>query len=210
MNILYEDNHLLVAVKPCGIPTQPAPHGGESLEERLKEHIRIRDQKKGNVFLHAIHRLDKQASGIVIFAKSQKALSRLQESIRQKACKKIYRATVAGTLSQKEATLIHFLVHADHKAIVAPKHPDTKKCILHYKVLEEKEGTTLLEIHLETGRYHQIRCQLAAIGHPIVGDVKYGSTRTFPQGGIALQHFHMEIEHPTKKELLILQLPETT
>ena len=201
-SILFEDNHLLVAIKPCGIPTQPAPQGGDSLEGRLKSYLKEKYQKKGNVFLHAIHRLDKAASGIVVFAKSQKALSRLQEAIRTKACKKIYHTTVSGKLLQKEATLTHYLVHADHKAIVSDNHPEAKKCVLHYKVLEENEKTSLLEVILETGRYHQIRCQLAAIGHPIAGDVKYGSKEPF-QNGIALHHYRLEIEHPTTKELMV-------
>ena len=200
--ILFEDNHILVAIKPCGLATQPAPHDPRSLEEELKFAIKKAAQKPGGVFLHAIHRLDKQASGIVLFAKSQKALSRLNEAIREKRCKKMYRATVEGIVMPEEATLEHALVHASHKAVVDPRHPEAKKSILHYRVLEKSNNTTLLQIDLETGRYHQIRCQLAAIGHPILGDTKYGSTMPYPHG-IALHHYQLEIEHPTKKELMV-------
>lgn len=200
--ILFEDNHLLAAVKPCGIPTQAAAGSPKSFEEILKEYIKVTYHKKGNVFLHAIHRLDKLASGIVLFAKSQKALSRLQETIRKKTCKKIYLALVSGSVALKEKTVEHFLVHGDHKAFVDPHHPQAKKCVLHYRVIQKKEKQTLLEIELITGRYHQIRCQLAALGHPIIGDGKYGSSVSFPNG-IALHHACMEIEHPiTKKPLL--------
>lgn len=202
--ILFEDNHLLIAVKPCEMATQPTPQDSTSLENDLKHYIKETYQKKAGIFLHAIHRLDKQASGIVVFAKSQKALSRLNESIRKKACKKLYLAAVQGTFVHKEGTLEHYLVHANYRAVADPSHPEAKKCHLYYKVLQENSGKTLLEVLLDTGRYHQIRCQLATIGHPILGDVKYGSTVPFPKG-IALHHHHLEIEHPTKKELLTFE-----
>lgn len=203
MLILFEDNHILVASKEACLPTQKTPAGILGLEELLQAFIKKRDLKPAGVFLHAVHRLDSKASGIVLFAKSKKALSRLNESMRDMDCKKEYYALVEGTLANSEGILEHTLVHGDHKAYVDPKG---KKAKLHYTVLKIDQGKTLLQIDLKTGRYHQIRAQLSAIGHPIIGDTKYGSSITLPGGAIALQHFRISFEHPVKKEPLTFAL----
>lgn len=202
IEIIFEDNHLLVVNKPAGLLTQPSGTEQDSLEAQAKAYIKEKYQKPGNVFLEAVHRLDKPVSGIVVFAKTSKALSRLNESLRSKQAKKIYHAWVEGIPKQKEATLEHYLVHDDFIAtIVSKEHPEAKLARLSYKLLESKENSSLLEITLETGRYHQIRAQLAAIGHPIVGDAKYGSKTNRPE--IALTHVQLEIVHPVTGQLLI-------
>src|SRR5581483_11487710 len=178
LKIIFEDNHLLILNKPAGLLTQPTELSNDSLETEAKTFIKERDKKKGGVFLHAIHRLDKEVSGIVLFAKSQKALERLQASMRNKEYKKMYLALCDGKPAQHEGTLKHYLLHSSHKAkIVSYSTPEAKEAILHYKVLRVEEEISLLQIELETGRYHQIRVQLQEIGCPIVGDVKYGSKK---------------------------------
>lgn len=205
-NILFEDNHLLAVVKPPMCPTQPTPTGEKSLEDMAKAYIKEKYQKPGNVFLHAVHRLDKAASGIVLFAKTSKALSRLQEMMREYTIEKEYLALVEGALKKKSGTLEHLLLHGDHRALV---HPDGKKSVLHYEVIEEGNNSSLLRIQLITGRYHQIRAQLAHIGHPIIGDSKYGSHVPF-QHGICLFHNKMQFLHPVTKEKTIIDLPAPT
>ena len=194
--IVYCDNHLLVVNKPPGIATQP------DLEETAKAWVKKTYQKPGNVFLHPIHRLDKSVGGLVLFARTSKALSRLQALMRERKISKTYHALVEGRLSCKEGTLKHSLVHGDHKAFVSSQG---KEAILHYRVLEEKDGCTHVTIDLETGRYHQIRAQFAATGHPILGDKKYGSTRHYPEG-IALCHVRLEFIHPITKTGCVFNL----
>ncbi|MFS8563619.1 MAG: RNA pseudouridine synthase [Rhabdochlamydiaceae bacterium] len=194
-NIVYCDNHLLVVDKPPGVATQP------DLEILAKAWVKKKYQKPGNVFLEPIHRLDKSVGGLVLFARTSKALSRLQALMRERKISKIYQALIEGLLPKKEATLTHYLVHGDHKAFVDPQG---KEAILHYHVLEEKNGTTLVSIDLATGRYHQIRAQFAATGHPILGDRKYGSKHNFHEG-IALRHVRMEFEHPITHEKCVFE-----
>jgi 23S rRNA pseudouridine1911/1915/1917 synthase len=206
--ILFEDNHLLVVNKPAGLLTQPSGTDQDSLEQRCKALIKQKYQKPGNVFLEAVHRLDKPASGIVVFARTSKALSRLNAAMRAKQSQKIYYALVEGVPQPAESNLEHYLVHNDFIAEVSSvKDPDAKLCKLHYRLLKQYEGISLLEVILETGRYHQIRAQLAAIGHPILGDVKYGSHHPFASDAIALHHISLEIPHPTKETLLQLKAP---
>jgi len=200
---LFEDNHLLVLNKPAGLLTQPSGTEQDSLERQAKEWIKVRDHKPGNVFLEAVHRLDKPVSGIVLFGKTSKALSRLNESIRSKQTSKIYWSWVEGATPQREGWLEHYLVHDDFQArIVKGGHPDGKIARLFYRELEKKVERTLLEIHLETGRYHQIRAQLAAMGCPIWGDIKYGSHHVIATDVIALHHRYLEIPHPISKAIL--------
>lgn len=208
IDLLYEDNHLLVLNKPSGILTQPSGTEQESLEEWGKRWIKEKYQKPGNVFLQAAHRIDKPVSGIVVFAKTSKAISRLNQTIREKAAQKKYLALVEGIPANQEAILEHYLIHDDYCARLAlPGEQQGKHCRLHYKMLEKRNGVALLEITLETGRYHQIRCQLSALGLPIIGDFKYGSKRNYLPSSICLHHSSMKLPHPTKGELLSFHSP---
>jgi 23S rRNA pseudouridine1911/1915/1917 synthase len=212
LQVLYEDNHLLVVDKPAGLLTQPSGNIGElSLEELAKSWLKEKYKKAGNVFLHAVHRLDKPASGIVVFAKTSKALSRLQETLRNKKVKKRYLACVEGYVEHPEQMLEHYLVHDDFQAaVVDDMHPQGKQARLSYRVLSQSSDEAVLEIDLETGRYHQIRAQLAAIGHPIKGDRKYGSRLAYAEGAIALHHYQMEIVHPVTGEILFIESSAAT
>lgn len=208
MHPLYEDNHILVLNKPAGLLTQPSGTEQESLEGQAKAWIKMRDHKPGNVFLEAVHRLDKPVSGIVLFGKTSKALSRLNHSLRAKETKKLYWAWVEGTLPSDEGVLENFLLHENfHAKVVDERHPEGKKARLAYRVLEGKKERTLLEIELETGRYHQIRLQMSALGHPIVGDFKYGATQPYVEGAIALHHRRLEIPHPISKVTMVFEAP---
>lgn len=200
---LFEDNHLLVLDKPAGMITQPDATGQISLEQEAKEWIKVVYAKPGNVFLHAAHRIDKPVSGVVLFAKTSKALARVNASIRSKQVKKTYRALVEGTLTEDTGELIHFIFHDDFRAtIVSKTYPEAKEAILRYTVLSRKKNSTLVEIDLITGRYHQIRLQFATIGHPIIGDYKYGGTTFYKPDAIALNHQCLEIAHPISQECL--------
>jgi 23S rRNA pseudouridine1911/1915/1917 synthase len=194
IRILFEDNHVLVLDKPHCLLTQPTDDCNESLVTKAKAYIKIRDKKPGNVFLEAIHRIDKPVRGIVVIAKTSKSLSRLMKAIREKKCLKIYHALVTGDVIKSEGTLSNKLIHGHHKAELSPEGKDS---ILHYKVIKKIGKHTLLEIKLDTGRYHQIRIQLSLMGWPIVGDKKYGSDELLPNGAIALEHYKFSFPHPT-------------
>lgn len=179
---------MLAVEKPADQPTQ----GEHSLETDLKVFIAKRDQKKGGVFLHAIHRLDRVASGIVLFAKSQKALVRLQEQMRQGTIERVYLAQVNG--APPGGRLEHYLIHGDHRALEGkPRQKEAKKALLEYVVLEPG----IVEVHLITGRYHQIRAQFAWSGYPLLGDLKYGGA-PWGRKGIALHHTKMVFSHPVQ------------
>ncbi len=195
MKPIYCDNHLLVLEKPAGIATQPDFH--EAARKWVKETF----SKPGNVFLEPIHRLDKPASGIVLFARTSKALSRLNEAMRQKQLRKRYVALVEGSV-ENEGTLEHFLTHEEFRAAIDPKG---KKAILHFRCIKKNGQFSLVEVELETGRYHQIRAQFSAIGHPIVGDGKYGSRKKSSK--ILLHHQELTLQHPTTKEPLTFRCP---
>ena len=188
LNALYEDNHLLVVNKPAGMLTQ-----GNEVEDGLEEIL-----KKSYRFLHSVHRLDRPVSGIVVFAKSSKALSRLNASQRDGKWTKKYLARVEGKL-EGEKTLTHRLIHGDRKAEI---NEDGKLASLHYTVIQNDRESSLLEITLQTGRYHQIRIQLSSIGHPILGDKKYGST--IKRNNIALCHHFLSFPHPVKPENILI------
>lgn len=208
LEILYEDNHQIVVNKPAGVLTQPDDTDNESLEELVKTWIKIKYNKQGNVFIGTVHRIDKPVSGVVLFARTSKALSRLNDSMRQKHTHKMYLATVEGHVANLEGTLEHYLVHDDyHARVTHPKDPSGKLCRLHYRLIEQKENNALVEVVLETGRYHQIRAQMSAIGHPIVGDRKYGSRQQYQEGAIALQHYRLQIPHPITGELQTFEAP---
>ncbi|MGM0440158.1 MAG: RluA family pseudouridine synthase [Chlamydiota bacterium] len=201
--VLYLDNHLLVIEKPGGLMTQPSGTNKPNLEDKAKEWLKHKYHKPGKVFLHAVHRLDTPVRGIVVFARTSKALTRLNEAVRNKAFGKIYRALVEGYPPQEEETVENYLLHADRRALVVEKSPKAKLARLHYRVIEQRRSTTLLEVQLLTGRYHQIRAQLSHRGIPIVGDSKYGSTLGAGKSGIALQHYRLELEHPVSGKKLI-------
>ncbi len=195
-SLIYEDNHLLVINKPAGLLTQDSGRNEENLEAWAKEWLKEKYQKSGNVFLGAIHRLDRQASGIVLFARTSKALSRLQKAMRLMQLRKQYISLIEGVPQALEGSLEHFIFHDDHRArIVSESFPGAKKARLRYRVLEKSSRGAMVEIELETGRYHQIRAQLAEIGHPIWGDVKYGSRIPWAPG-IALHHAELRVVHP--------------
>jgi 23S rRNA pseudouridine1911/1915/1917 synthase len=199
-SFIYEDNHLLVLDKPPGISTQNDNAFGDSLTSLAQKAIKVRDQKPGNVFLHPIHRLDNPVSGLVVFAKSAKALSRLQKAMRCQKIVKIYQAIVEGEL-KNEKNLHLYLAHGDREALVSNvPRKGFKEAMLEYQILLSCESHSFINILLKTGRYHQIRAMFSYLGHPIIGDHKYGSKRTVSEG-ILLHHREVHIPHPTKNEL---------
>ncbi len=208
IEVLYHDNHLLAVNKPAGLLTQPSGTNKDNLEDRSKSWIKQEKNKPGNVFLHAVHRLDRVVSGVVLFACTDKALSRLNADMRARKFTKIYHVVVSGAPPQREGSLRHFLTHDDFRASLAREGDrDAKECLLDYKVLSKSGDQTLLEVQLHTGRYHQIRAQLAAIGCPVLGDEKYGSTVKLPGGAIALHHARLTVIHPVTKDDVQIQAP---
>ncbi len=208
MEIIFVDNHLLVVDKRGGIPTQEAPGCSENLTDLAKAWIKRKYDKPGRVFLEPVHRLDKPVSGLVLFARTSKALSRLQEMMRQRAIRKWYYALVQKAPQPEEGILTHYLVHEEHRARIVPEgHSEGKQAILSYRSCHSSPRGVLLEIELETGRYHQIRAQLSHIGSPIVGDRKYGSLLGWSEGSIALHHGKMAFSHPVTKQELVLSKP---
>ena len=201
MKVVYEDNHLLAVIKPAGVLTQDSGRDEVSLEDEAKAWIKEKAEKPGNVFLHAIHRLDRPVSGIVVFAKTSKALSRLHEAIRNKQVTRKYLALVEGGPKESEGTLRHYLSHDKHQAISSI---EGKECVLNYRATKRFPEHTLLDIQLETGRYHQIRAQTSLSGFPIVGDLRYGAKTHWDGPGIALHHFQFQFTHPTTKEQITL------
>jgi len=210
--VLFEDNHLLVVNKPGGFLTQPNDTDQASVEAWGKSWLKEKYQKPGNVFLGAVHRIDKPVSGVVLLAKTSKALSRLNAAMRNKQTHKLYIALVQGTLRKKEGILEHYLIHDEYRAsVVDKKNPAAKLARLRYRVLSETSGYSVLEIILETGRYHQIRAQLADVGAPILGDFKYGSTMPLlgvvSESSIALHHHRLQIPHPISGEMCVFEAP---
>ncbi|NLY91992.1 MAG: RluA family pseudouridine synthase [Firmicutes bacterium] len=200
--ILYEDNHLLVVEKPVNLPTQADSSGDPDLLSILKHDLKTRYQKPGQVYLGLVHRLDRPVGGVMVFAKTSKAASRLAEQLRTGGFKKTYLAVVHGKLEIK-GHLEHFLAKdkaANMVRVVSPADTSGKKAVLTYEVLAEKEGLSLVRVHLLTGRSHQIRVQFSAIGHPLYGDQKYGPSLNKPGQQIALWSHRILFLHPTKKE----------
>ena len=177
--------------------------------DQVKDWIKTEYKKPGKVFLGLVHRLDRPVSGIVVFARTSKGASRLSEQFRKQTTKKIYRVLVEGTPQPQQACLTHYLrKEKSLKATVFPRAtPNTKEALLDYEVIETLQNTSLLDIHLHTGRFHQIRAQLAFIGHPIVGDKKYGAHSALPEGQIALHAQRMLFNHPASKEEIIIDCP---
>lgn len=208
--IVYEDNHLLVINKKVGQLVQGDKTGDESLLEAIKNFIKKRDNKPGNVFLGLVHRIDRPTSGLVIYAKTSKALSRLTQMVKNREIKKTYWAVVAKEMIPRTQKLVHYLKknEKNNKAIVFPKATDgAKEAILTYSVIKSLDNYFLLEIDLETGRHHQIRAQLSKTGVPIKGDLKYGSPRSNLDGGINLHARKLEFIHPVTKEKVEITAP---
>jgi 23S rRNA pseudouridine1911/1915/1917 synthase len=202
IEIVFCDNHILVAVKPCNLLTQPDEMGSDSLEDFAKAWVKKKYNKPGNVFLHAAHRLDKPVSGLVLFARTSKALSRLNELSRLMGIQRSYVAEVEGILSQKVGKLDHYLVHGEHRALIGKKSDEgAKHARLYFQVKRFKEHTTIVDVDLETGRYHQIRAQFSAIGHPVVGDKRYGA-KAYDEGkSIHLHSAELHFTHPVTQEM---------
>jgi 23S rRNA pseudouridine1911/1915/1917 synthase len=208
--IVFEDNHLLVINKKAGQLVQGDKTGDLSLLDLIKNFIKIRDQKPGNVFLGLVHRIDRPTSGLVIYAKTSKALSRLTQMVKNREIKKTYWAVVPKSEIPKKQRLINYLQknEKNNKATVFPKATDgAKEAILNYEIIKILDNFQLLEVDLETGRHHQIRAQLAKIGVPIKGDLKYGSARSNPDGGIHLHARQLEFLHPVTKENIKITAP---
>ncbi len=207
LKILFEDNHIIVINKRVGDIVQGDKTGDKPLSEVVKEYIADKYNKPGKVFLGVVHRLDRPTSGILIFARTSKALERLNKMLREKTIKKTYWAVVKTPPTKQQDTLINYLKKnsKNNKSTAYSKEiKDSKKAVLHYKIINKSDHYTLLEIDLETGRHHQIRCQLANIGSPIKGDLKYGFNRSNKNGGIHLHARKIEFIHPVKKENIML------
>lgn len=208
--IVFEDNHLLVINKKAGQLVQGDKTGNESLLDSIKNFIKKRDQKPGNVFLGLVHRIDRPTSGLVIYAKTSKALSRLTQMVKTREIKKTYWAIVAKELIPQSQRLVHYLKKNEktNKTTVFPKATDgAKEAVLNYEVINILDHYQLLEIDLETGRHHQIRAQLSKIGVPVKGDLKYGAPRSNPDGGISLHARKLNFIHPVTKEEVELVAP---
>ena len=206
--ILVADNHLLAVNKPAGLLSQDSGTGLRNMEDWAREWVRVDKGKPGKVFLNAVHRIDRAVSGVVLFARTSKALARLNEEIRSRSCRKIYHALIEGTPAKDADQLVHWLSHEHHRAEVGREGDHgAQRAALQYRALKQIDTLTLLEVDLETGRYHQIRAQLAAIGCPIAGDEKYGALQKSQDGDIALHHRRLEITHPTLKTPDIIEAP---
>ncbi len=205
LDIIYEDNHVLVVNKKASDIVQGDKTGDETLPDKIKSYLKDKYQKPGNVFCGVVHRLDRPTSGAVVFARTSKALERLNKQFREKETNKIYWAIVEKKPENSEGTLVHFLKKNEkqNKSYASlSETPGSKKAILHYKLIASSDRYFLVEVTLETGRHHQIRCQLASIGCMIKGDVKYGAKRPNEDGSISLHARKLDFIHPTTKENL--------
>lgn len=210
MNVVYEDNHIIIVNKQSGEIVQGDKTGDTPLSDIVKQYIKEKYNKPGNVFLGVVHRLDRPVSGLVVFAKTSKALSRLNEMFRTGDVHKTYWAIVKKNDIAPEATLTDWLTRNErHNKSYAHNRevPGAKKAVLSYKVRSMSDNYMLLEVRLMTGRHHQIRCQLAHMGCPIKGDLKYGSPRSNPDGSISLMSRRVEFVHPVSKETIAVEAP---
>lgn len=210
MQVLYEDNHIIVVNKAVGEIVQGDKTGDRTLADEVKAYIKETCAKPGAVFLGIPHRLDRPVSGVCVFARTSKALERLNKMFREGEVKKIYHAIVCGTPDADEATLTHYLSRNEkqNKAYAyATERPGAKCAVLDYKVLSRGDRYCLVEVNLHTGRHHQIRCQLASIGCPVKGDLKYGAARSNPDGGISLHARSISFEHPVSHNVIDVVAP---
>jgi 23S rRNA pseudouridine1911/1915/1917 synthase len=202
LEVLYCDNHLLAVCKPAGVLVQPDKSGDETLLDQAKNYVKKRFAKKGNVFLGCVHRLDRPVSGVVVFARTSKAAARLSEQFRSRDVEKVYWAIVEGKCPPK-GDLEDQLVRGSRRSrVVHGDRAGGKVATLSYRRIALLPGRSAIEVSLHSGRHHQIRVQLASLGHPVVGDMRYGSTQTFPHRAIALHARALRVEHPTTKERL--------
>ena len=209
-DILYEDNHVIVVNKRAGEPVQADPTGDLPLEERVKAYIKKKYNKPGNVFLGIVHRIDRPVSGAVIFAKTSKALVRLNEQLRQRSLGKVYWAIVEKLPAEPAGELRHYISRDPKKnrstALDKPRD-DAKEAVMKYRTVKSGDRYHLLEVELITGRHHQIRAQLSKIGTPIKGDLKYGAARSNPDGGISLHARSITFPHPVTREMVTATAP---
>jgi len=213
MTVLYEDNHIIAVNKSSSEIVQGDKTGDQPLSETIKLYLKEKYNKPGDVFLGVVHRLDRPVSGVVLFAKTSKALTRLNEMFRTQEIKKTYWAIVKEKPEQPEGRLEHYLTRNEkqNKSMAYDKpRSDAKKAALSYRMIAQSDTYYLLEVQLETGRHHQIRCQLAKMGCPIKGDLKYGFPRSNPNGGISLHARSVEFIHPVSKEFIQLTAPLPT
>ncbi len=210
MRVVYEDNHIIIVSKTSGEIVQGDKTGDTPLSETVKQYIKEKYQKPGAVFLGVVHRLDRPVSGLVVFARTSKSLTRLNNMFRDGEVHKTYWAIVQQPPQQKEGQLEHWLVRNEKQnKSYAYDHevPNSKKAILQYKLLANSERYSLLEVRLLTGRHHQIRCQLSAMGCPIKGDLKYGAKRSNPDGSISLLSRRVDFIHPVSKDRIEVESP---
>lgn len=210
LQVLYEDNHIIVVNKRVGDIVQGDKTGDKPLSDVVKEYLKDKYGKPGEVFLGVVHRLDRPTTGIVVFARTSKALERLNAMFQQRDVKKTYWAAVKKAPAEPQAILKHFMTR-NEKNNTSKAHvkevPNSKPASLEYRIIRELDHYTILEILLHTGRHHQIRSQLSAIGSPIKGDLKYGAERSNPDGGINLHARHIGFVHPVSKEVLSITAP---
>ena len=207
MTVVYEDNHIIIVNKTASEIVQGDKTGDVPLSETVKQYLKEKYHKPGNVFIGVTHRLDRPVSGLVVFAKTSKALSRLNEMFKNSEVKKTYWAIVKQTPAETEGELVNYLVRNEKQNksyAYDTEKPGSKKAILHYRLIARSDNYSLLEVDLKTGRHHQIRCQL---GCPIKGDLKYGFPRSNPDGSICLHARRVRFVHPVSKELIDVVAP---
>lgn len=210
MTVVYEDNHIIIVNKTASEIVQGDKTGDVPLSETVKQYLKEKYHKPGNVFIGVTHRLDRPVSGLVVFAKTSKALSRLNEMLKNSEVKKTYWAIVKQTPAETEGELVNYLVRNEKQNksyAYDTEKPGSKKAILHYRLIARSDNYCLLEVDLKTGRHHQIRCQLAKMGCPIKGDLKYGFPRSNPDGSICLHARRVRFVHPVSKEQIDVVAP---
>ena len=210
MTVVYEDNHIIVVSKTAREIVQGDKTGDTPLSDTVKQYLKEKYQKPGNVFLGVVHRLDRPVSGLVVFARTSKALARLNQMFRDGEVKKTYWALVGNLPPAPEGELVHYLTRNEklNKSYASLREmPGSKKAVLHYRVIGHSDRYHLLEIDLKTGRHHQIRCQLSRMGCPIKGDLKYGAPRSNPDGSISLVARRVQFVHPVSQKLIDLEAP---
>ena len=203
VKVIYEDNHLLVVEKPVNILSQGDDTNDKDMVNLLKDYVKVKYNKPGNVFIGLVHRLDRPVGGVMVFAKTSKAASRLSEQVRSKTLKKTYRAVINGNMKKEEDTLKDYLYKnkkTNMVSVVNKKHKEAKDAELSYKTLGKKDKFSLVEIDLKTGRPHQIRVQFSSRNHPLFGDQRYGQDVNKKGDQISLWSYKLEIVHPTTKE----------